>query len=322
MKWSDPLINSIAPQDTPQILNLCNEAFEKTKYFEALPQLFYPGNLENQFLFKDSTGQCIAYCSFHPFVFPNLRANELVKSYCVGNVCTKKEFQGRGVGSLMLQYIEEVARKRNVDFLFLFSLKQKLYLNNGYLPIGDVLVANIWEDSVNKKKITTFQHSVSKKFKRSHFMTNTCELKEDVKVKLWNFLVKQQRSCEPILSYSEFCTILTIQPFIVFYTLENNDISCFCFIEKGGDFENCLHGFFYKNEEDIILLIKEMHSRFKIYPKTIFFSVYDQWMSKNFRCQNSPCLFVKSVDEVKYSTKDLSKKLNSHNLFINTLQGA
>ncbi len=321
-RWSFPLTNSIKTEDIPKILDLCNESFEKIKYYDALPQLYYDGNLENQFAFKDAAGQIIAHCSYHPFFFPYLDENHFIKTYCIGNVCTKKEFQGLGIGSQMLKYIEEEAINRGVEFLFLFSIKQKIYLNNGYLPVGGVNISNLKYDEHNRKSITTFKSHEIKKDKKKYFVSAAIHLKEELKIQLWNFLVLHQLSSEPILSYTEFCLILKIQPFLVFYALEENEICCLFFMEKGGDFENCLHGFFYKNIHDVIYFIQELYSRFQIFPETIFFGNHDKWMKKNLRHNSHPCLFIKSLNESKVTTKELSEKFHKKNMFVNTLQGA
>ncbi len=66
-----------------------------------------------------------------------LRVTE--QKYKVGRMAVKKKFRRSGIGSKILQFIENHLKNNNVKFIELNAQKyvEEFYLKNGYAPIGN-----------------------------------------------------------------------------------------------------------------------------------------------------------------------------------------
>ncbi len=61
-----------------------------------------------------------------------------IKVLGIIDICIKKEYRGKGIGSRLLATIEEFAIAHELDFLLLFSDLQTFYANSGFVCVKNV----------------------------------------------------------------------------------------------------------------------------------------------------------------------------------------
>ncbi|HYE12563.1 MAG TPA: GNAT family N-acetyltransferase [Patescibacteria group bacterium] len=61
-----------------------------------------------------------------------------IKVLGIIDICIKKEYRGKGIGSKLLAAIEEFAIAHELDFLLLFSDLKTFYANSGFVNVKNV----------------------------------------------------------------------------------------------------------------------------------------------------------------------------------------
>lgn len=67
----------------------------------------------------------------------NLNGNP-IKVLGIIDICTKKDYRCKGIGSKLLEKVECFAKTRKVDFLLLFADEEAFYKRNGFMKVKNI----------------------------------------------------------------------------------------------------------------------------------------------------------------------------------------
>lgn len=283
-----------------QIQELTNLCFNTKDYFRNFPQVFKPQN-DSFFLTIKELNKIICFCSIYPTYY--LYSNTIIKGFCVGSVCTHPNYRGNNLALDILKIAESYARNSQGDFLYLFSTKRSLYEKAGYELCGQTFLAEI-------KKISKKPNQ-----KKDNIFVALAKDEENETRIIWNFIVKYSKSYESVLSYLEFKDILKIKNMKVFLLWNKEKIAAVCFLNKGDDFNNVIHGIYFSNKEYAIILVRKVYMKESHNKKFYFFpGVFHDDFKNVFTFGVMPTMYAQILNE-KLSRSDLEQ------IYVRSLQG-
>lgn len=258
-------MKDVLVSDVYALINRCfaNVSYNGYQHVENFPHVFSPAN--SSFLCVEALEGSIGLqgaCTVYPTSW-YLPSGLGFQGACVGNVCVDVPFRNQGIGQKLLQYAEEKAQQWGCCFVYLFSDLSEFYEKAGYRPYGaenfvqlnpDFLV-QFWkilknEGLKNHKDSWDVQAFVTKEGRMSPFLNV-----------LWSFIIQYSSHCFCLLSFQDFIKMMQIpdmEVFMIFNNRENYkdiDIQACCFLGKGSDFQNVIHGFYFKKPEVCLILL-------------------------------------------------------------------
>ncbi|MBX9703674.1 MAG: GNAT family N-acetyltransferase [Silvanigrellaceae bacterium] len=307
--------NTLSNNDILEISKLTNSCFSSIDFTKNFPQVFAHQQKSSKHFTLKMNNKLVGFCTLHPFFFPTKLG--YLHAYCVGSVSIHPDFQGKGLAVQLISSVEEFSKENHIDFLFLFPSLEKLYLKTGYKKTNPVYVAVLNESSLFSLQKVILQ---DKQVITNH--KNLSQLDTLLKSKIWRFIVTHAFPQECVFSYLEFCLILQIPNMEVFLLKKENNLCAVAFFNKGDDFKNVIHGAYYNENKDMLLLIKHVMLT-KISQPLYFFPGKDEESFKtNFCFSPLPNLMLKNLSH-NISEVDLLSCFNNpmEGCYVNSLQG-
>lgn len=278
-----------------QIRELTSLCFQSNDYFKNFPQIFKPENSHYFILLKEKD-KLVSFCTVYPTYF---YIPAFLTGYCIGSVCTHPDYRKKGYATQILAQAEAKVRAWQGDFIYLFSNKNELYERAGYQLCGETYLAKLKSAKelikvTNKTKIISYTE-------------------ENEIAKVWNFIVRNSKVGESLLSYLEFKDILYIKNMKIFMLIEDEKLCSVCFLNKGDDFQNVIHGIYYLHADYAKLLIADVfHKQKKKESFYLFPGVFYQDFLDVFDYQTMPTMYVKLI---------ATDKVDLKSIFVRSLQG-
>lgn len=304
---------------------LTDICFQCNNYLANFPQVFKEENRELLFLLKYE-GNAVAFCSLYPMSF-QLNGKRL-SSYCIGSVCTHPNYRNLGLAKTVILLAEKKARENSADFIFLFSDNNQIYSSLNYTQVGKTYLAQITTQifsHTSQKHLKEIQYKCKKIVHKNEikitFKKNLLALNEAEKCKIWQFIITQAPTCEPILSFLEFCDILKIKNMNIYFATLENTLCAVCFYNKGDDFQNVIHSTYYSNRDALFLIINNIISNNKD-KASLFFpgALYKDFIDV-FDFQSIPSMSLKSLKEETLPNQILQNICLKNDIFVGSLQG-
>lgn len=252
-----------------------DEAFRAEGYTLGFPQVFAASNAHWRFA-VDARGaptcvaeDAVAFCAGCPLSWSSSRVG-FVRVLNLGSVATKPGCEGQGFASLVLQEALAAAERARLQGVVLFAEgeKARLYEKVGFAPAtGDTFVflhpAASGEGAAENATRLTLAHAdlVKKGYGKSRvfFDASAAELGAQPALagRLWQSLVRLSGPEVSRLSWREFQSLVSIPNVRVRWLERAGGVEALCFLGKGVDFQNVLHGLVARSERDALFLLGE-----------------------------------------------------------------
>ena len=231
----------------------------------------------------------------------------------MGSVCTHPDYRGKGLARQVLAMAESKVQLAQGHFIYLFSNENQFYENLGYQFCGETFISEL---NPNSKFSVFHKKLMGKYFNYKILKLLPSEMPNEILIaQLWRFILQNSKSCESFLSYLEFKDILQIKNMQMYYLLHKEKICSVCFLNKGDDFENVIHGLYYSHPDYAILLSAETISKISKPKKFYFFpGPFFSEFAELFDYQVLPSMYVKIISH--------SKDMDLSSVFVRSLQGA
>lgn len=308
------------------LLELTNACFQSKNYLNNFPQVFKEVYKDFLFLLKKNKDS-VSFCSLFPLSF-TLNSKQRISAYCIGSVCTHPNFRNQGLALQTIQLAENKARENHADFLLLFADNNQLYAKMGFVSIGKTYLAPISKSIENKNYYENYlnlnNHIKSLNSLNNIIYKNFCnldQLSENLKAKIWNFIILNSKHSESILSYLEFKEILKIKNMHLFIAEINEKIMAISFLNKGDDFRNVVHANYYNNRNYILKLIQYILKINNENDLIFFPGAFHNDFKDMFNYINLPLMSIKSLNEKKFPIKLLNNLCSNDCFFVTSLQG-
>jgi predicted N-acetyltransferase YhbS len=197
-----------------KIKKLTHECFESELYVDSFPLVFK--QKKAYFAIYEEKEEIISFVAGYPFFWKKSR----LKGACLGSISTKSSFRGQGLAGKLIREVEDYYRKNEFDFSFLFSSDESFYQKRGYQACGKELFYAMESFSKNPQGLLEplpLQKISLNKIKSLYENLSSFEENE--------------------ISFEEFEKV-----FLLPHTFLFEENSFFCFLNKGIDFSNVLHG--------------------------------------------------------------------------------
>ena len=296
------LCDLVSCEDFAAIHELTSLCFKSKDYLKNFPQVFKPQNAGYFFSIKDDAGKLTCFCSIYPTYF--ISSSTLLTGYCIGSVCTHPDYRNKGLASQVLALAEAKAKLNQGDFAYLFSAPNKMYEKSGFQLCGQTVLAEFGLKTAQKLKTKYFNCKIN-------IVQN---LNAEDMDKIWSFIVCNSKPSESILSFLEFKDIIQTKNMKIVYLTHNQQLCSVCFLNKGDDFENVIHGIYYLNVDYAIVLIKDLflkEGRKKLY---FFPGAFFEDFSHLFNYKLLPAMYVKILNN-SFTLDNISK------IFVRSIQG-
>jgi len=248
-------------EDPPDFLDA---AFGIVGYIDGFPNVFAKSNAHWRFGVDG-----LAYCAAYPVAWNTAQVG-FVRGLCLGSVATRPGYEGLGHASCAIKAALHAADERGIDAVFLFAqgAKARLYEKAGFRKIGCDAFLYLHSDAqgvgsrANARALRS-QHAnlTAKGFgkSRTFFESETRLLGEDLLAKrLWCASVRLAEPSMSLLGWGEFRTLLAIPDMRVRWVEKREEgIVALCFLGKGPDFDNVLHGLSAVSVSDALFLLGE-----------------------------------------------------------------
>jgi hypothetical protein len=153
-----------------------------------------------------------------------------------------------------------------------------------------------------------------------HFLSVNKLAEERILSKLWQFIIKNSHISEPILSYWEWKKLCHIQNMEISYLTHNQKIGSVCFLNKGDDFQNVVHGIYDLNTDYANLLIESILKKQKQTSNFYFFpgAFYEKY-KPYFKYEVLPTMYIKVFS---HSPSNLFSLFQQGKMYVRSLQGS
>lgn len=134
------MITNAAVSDYRELLHFENKVF-RVPFKKIMPKMYKDGKtcaFHHRIIKKN--GKIIAAYAAYPTEFVTESGN--ITAVGIGSVAVSKKHRNEGLMSQMMQYSDEEAIKKDVDFAFLSGYRQR-YARMGYVPCGERYVCDI-----------------------------------------------------------------------------------------------------------------------------------------------------------------------------------
>ena len=273
LERSHPPLNFLGP-------DYLDAAFNAEGYASGLPQVFHKANEPWRFAVNAHGAsvrhgaEAAAFCAGFPFLWCT-RRHGFVRALGLGSVATRPGCEGKGLASRALLRALGAAAERSFDGVFLFAegAKARLYEKTGFLAAcQDAFVflhPQAAGDGAGENAIRIAKaHAdlVKKGFGKSRrFLEASAQevAESPLRVaRLWQAL--SQLSCPRVsmLGWWEFQQLLSIPSLRLRWVEREGGIEALCFLGKGADFQNVLHGLVARSEREALFLLGESAARF------------------------------------------------------------
>lgn len=308
------------------LLKLTNTCFNSINYTNNFPQVFKESMAEFLFLLK-SDNIPVAFCSLYPLSF-SLEGKTRVRAYCIGSVCSHPNYRNQGIAAKTILLAEKKAKEELADFIFLFADNNKLYSKLGFTSCGQTYLAPISKEKSNKiqyKNYLSINNFLRKNLNLNEIKyftyKNLTQLSENIKAKVWRFIIQYSHSSEAVLGFLEFKDLLKINNMQLIISELDGNIIAISFLNKGDDFQNVIHANYFTKPKYLIAQIEYIF-KFNNENDLFFFpGVFYKEFKNFFNYISIPLMSIKSLNEKKFPSKSLNNLCSSYRFFVNSLQG-
>ena len=260
------LASSLPPADalTGDPADFLDAAFGHAGYVDGFPNVFAASNRHWRFGFEN-----LAYCAAYPVDWHTAKTG-FVRGLCLGSVATRPGHEGQGHASRAIDAALRAADERGIDAVFLFAqgAKAGLYEKAGFRKIGDDAFLYLHPEAhgagaKHNARALRSRHADlrAKGFgkSRAYFECETRPLGgSHLAQRLWAAAVRLAEPSSSLLGWGEFQTLLGLSDMSVRW-VEKRDagIVALCFLGKGPDFDNVLHGLAGTSSSETLFLLGE-----------------------------------------------------------------
>lgn len=246
------------PKLYKKVINLIEESYsyEQINSFEID---FYPlinkSNWKNCYVILDQTSnELLGHIGTKPrfIVF----SNENIDCIFLGGIAIKKEFQGKGIFKSAFSHLLD-ALKSKYSYAFLWSDKIELYKKFNFSPIS----YSYLKINLNQTSKTLLNLNYQQKSFKELASSEKRQIRKLFKENIEKVYVTPKRTDK---IWNEVEEISSIDLFIKY---KNNQISSYCLLGKGQDYQNIIHEFVCSEAEDFS--INKIENISIIYPQSI-----------------------------------------------------
>lgn len=309
--------------DVKELSQFLDEAFQIQGYVKSFPLVFSSFNQDFS-CHHFENGKLVSFCSLYPVRFP--WKQKTLASFCIGSVSTAPSARGKGYAKRVLNDALVKAESLGADFTFLFSHDPLFYEPLGFeLCTSEYLFTlnEVFQNKELKAEVTRLEKvGVFRSFE-AKFVSNLEALLPDELKNIWKFMSAAAHPSESLISFEELTSLQQLPETTLCLGYKNNVLKSLCFIGKGVDYKNVLHGLSFHDDEFAVALMSQVSKVFEQSNLLATLGPYanSSYFSRFFPARAHHSLMVRASETQDLKTSEVRQAFDKHLLHVRSLHG-